>query len=407
MNYYILNTENIQTFLYNIPEIKTYFQNQSLNIEEIGDGNVNFVFIAKSSKTPSKALIIKQAVPYLRCAGEEFPLSKERMTFEIRALQSYEEFVPEYAPKIYHTDEQMSVVVMQYLDDHIIMRKGLIAQQYYPSFSEHISDFLAKTLFYTSSVYLQSVEKRNLMDRFNQNTELCKLTEDFVFTFAYMDHETNFIDPEMQEEAKKLFAEMDFRPNLLKLKYSFMTHNDALLHGDLHTGSIMINEQETFVIDPEFAFYGPFGFDIGALIANLINAYISQIYTTQNQTYMTWILQTIQEIYEKFETKFLTLWNTEAESSLITPGFINTPHLETFKKDFMHHIFQESIGFAGAKIARRVFGIAGVEEIRGIEDPQIRKKASLHALKTGLFLIQNYNTFENSDQLIKTIKELS
>ena len=51
-----------------------------------------------------------------------------------------------------------------------------------------------------------------------------------------------------------------------KLKEGFLTHAQALIHGDLHTGSIMVTEEDTKVIDPEFAFYGPIGFDIGAVI---------------------------------------------------------------------------------------------------------------------------------------------
>ena len=47
-----------------------------------------------------------------------------------------------------------------------------------------------------------------------------------------------------------------------------MTAAEALIHGDLHTGSIMVNQDETKVIDPEFAFYGPMGFDVGLLLAN-------------------------------------------------------------------------------------------------------------------------------------------
>ena len=34
-----------------------------------------------------------------------------------------------------------------------------------------------------------------------------------------------------------------------------MNNAQALLHGDLHTGSIFANEQGVKVIDPEFAFY--------------------------------------------------------------------------------------------------------------------------------------------------------
>ena len=38
----------------------------------------------------------------------------------------------------------------------------------------------------------------------------------------------------------------------------------------------MACEASTYVIDPEFAFYGPMGFDIGALLANLLLAFYSQ-----------------------------------------------------------------------------------------------------------------------------------
>ena len=47
------------------------------------------------------------------------------------------------------------------------------------------------------------------------------------------------------------------------------------MHGDLHTGSIMASQPDEYgqadirVIDPEFAFFGPMGFDIGLFIANL------------------------------------------------------------------------------------------------------------------------------------------
>lgn len=407
MTYRILDTQSVKTFLLDIPEIKNYFDSEELQADEIGDGNVNFVFIVKSKTDPKKALIVKQAVPYLRCAGESFPLSRERMTFEIRALQEYEKLAPDYVPKIYYADEEMSIVVMEYLSDHIIMRKGLIEGTTYPLFSEHISDFLAKTLFFTSSLHLQSTEKRALINRFNANTQLCKLTEDFVFTFPYMSHETNHIDKQCEKEAKALFHDQSYKKNLLTLKYIFMTQTDALLHGDLHTGSIMLNQTETYVIDPEFAFVGPFGFDIGALIANLINAYISHEHTDRNRAFQDWILQTIEEIYTKFEMKFLDLWKRQQESALILPGFTDDATTEAFQKEFMQNIFTQSVGFAGCKIARRVFGIAGVEEIRGIEDDRTRKEASMHALRTGIGLIKSYREIKTVQQLCNYIKESS
>jgi 5-methylthioribose kinase len=404
MSYKILTIDTVKAYILNISEIKSYLEEGAITIDEIGDGNVNFVYMVRNIDT-QKSLIVKQAVPYLRIAGEGFPLSRERMNYEIRALQFYEALVPNLVPKIHYADESMSLVIMENLSEHIIMRKGLIETTYYPNFAEHISTFLAETLFYSSSLYLNSTEKRALIDRFNSNTELCKLTEDFVFTLPYMEDETNEINPELVVEAKALFAENKFKKNVLKLKYIFMTQNDALLHGDLHTGSIMLNEKETYVIDPEFAFVGPFAFDIGALIANMINAYISHFYRSEDAHYQVWILESIKKIYTQFEEKFLALWLQHPNSALLKEGFMEQKELDEFKKDFMKNIFSQSVGFAGCKIARRVFGIAGVEDIRGIEDKQKRKEAELMALKVGKDLILNYETIYDVESLLNRLKK--
>ncbi|KAL2521173.1 Methylthioribose kinase-like [Forsythia ovata] len=56
----------------------------------------------------------------------------------------------------------------------------------------------------------------------------------------------------------------------------FCEKAQALLHGDLHTGCVMVTGESTQVIDLEFGFYGPMGFDIGAFIGNSILAYFAQ-----------------------------------------------------------------------------------------------------------------------------------
>ena len=402
MNYTILNSQNIISYLQNIECIKDYFKNDSLHVSEIGDGNLNFVFIIKSEQSPKKALILKQAVPYLRCVGEEYPLSRERMTFEIRALLKQSELTPSLVPFIYDSSEEMSVLVMQFLDEHIIMRKGMIESIVYPDFSEHISTFLAQNLFKSSSLFLDSTCKRQLVDSFNKNVELCKLTEDFVFSFAFMEHESNDENAKNNETAKKLFEDMDFKRNVLKLKYKFMTQSDALLHGDLHTGSIMLNQKETFVIDPEFAFVGPFGFDIGALIGNLIMSYVSHIHVSKDEQYQKWILGTIEEILMKFEEKFLAQWSEVDESALHVKGFMSQEELKSFKKGFMKNILKDSVGFAGCKMARRMFGIAGVEDIRAIEDKTTRDVAEAHVLEIAKNFVKNYEKVES----IKDIREM-
>jgi 5-methylthioribose kinase len=43
--------------------------------KEIGDGNINYVFVVEG---PAGAVIVKQGMPYVRCVGEDWPLSQAR-----------------------------------------------------------------------------------------------------------------------------------------------------------------------------------------------------------------------------------------------------------------------------------------------------------------------------------------
>ncbi|NOQ30775.1 MAG: S-methyl-5-thioribose kinase [Helicobacteraceae bacterium] len=408
MAYKILDVNSVVEHIINIKEIKEFFLDDELSVKEIGDGNLNYVYLVSSIVDSTKAMIVKQAVPYLRCVGEEFPLSRERMTYEIRALSKFKEIATNEVPLIYHSSEEMSLLIMQYLDDHTILRYGLMEQNSYANFADHISTYLASTLFFTSSLYLQSSEKRSLINEFNSNTELCKLSEDFVFTFAFMKNETN--DQENVKDnllAKKLFEDMAFKEKILDLKYRFMTQNDALVHGDLHTGSIMLNENETYVIDPEFAFVGPFGFDIGALVANLCSSYVHHHFVTQNDEFKIELLETIKNILEMFSEKFYTLWCAHKNSALLVDGYIDEQTQESFKRKFIKNIIKDSVGFAGAKMARRVFGVAGVEEIRGIKDKTTRAKAEEMIIDIAREFVMSYENIEKIEQVIEIIKEKS
>lgn len=404
MEYYVLNNEKVRDYIKNTPELKAILGDEALSVEEVGDGNLNYVYIIKSSKNK---LILKQAVPFLRIAGEGWPLSRERMNYEIRAMHYYGETVPSAIPQVYYANEAMSLMVMHFLDEHLIMRKGLINGVIYPKFSEHITDFMAATLFKSSSLYLSGEVKRHLMDRFNTNTELCKITEDFVFTFPFMPHHSNNINLTMEAEHKQLQEDIEFKTQMLKLKYLFMTQSDALLHGDLHTGSIMLNQNETYIIDPEFAFFGPFGFDIGAIIANLLQSYVSHFERSKDSEYQKWLLETVEDIFKMFEAKFLSYWKHSGESGLLIDGYGDEQVISAFKKQFMQMIFRQSVGFAGAKMARRLFGIAGVEDIEGIEDMDARTRVKKHSLAIAKRFVKEYERIENIKELISIIKEES
>ncbi|HRW11481.1 MAG TPA: S-methyl-5-thioribose kinase, partial [Caldilineaceae bacterium] len=137
-----------------------------ITASEVGDGNLNTVYILESVSQSGRGIVIKQALPYLRILGEDWKLTRERIRFETESLRLYNEHAPGLAPAIYDYDDEMSLVAMEYLSNHLIMRKALVERQRLPHFADHISTFLANTLFYTSDLYLTGLEKKTLQARF-------------------------------------------------------------------------------------------------------------------------------------------------------------------------------------------------------------------------------------------------
>ncbi|MBC7814582.1 MAG: phosphotransferase, partial [Burkholderiales bacterium] len=174
----------------------------------------------------------------------------------------------------------------------------------------------------------------------------------------------------------------------------FMTQAQCLIHGDLHTGSIMVNQTETYVIDPEFAFYGPMAFDIGAVIANLFLSYASHEVRSkdpdQRADFRQYLTDTIIDVWQVFKREFQPI--------LEQTDSVNMPH--GYRSGYTLRLLQDVAGFAGCKMMRRVIGLAGVEDIRGIEDVHERAIAGSLALNMAHALIMKRGYFYSMDDIV-------
>ncbi len=407
MGYNVLTKELIPDYLKSVEAMGQIFSSlDTLDIEEVGDGNLNFVYKISNKEKPTETIVLKQAVPYLRCVGDSWPLSRERMNFEIMALEKHNELYPECVPDVYHADKEMSIVIMQNLNQHKILRGEMNEGNIFPKLADHVSSFLARTIFYTSDWYMDSAEKKDAVRKFI-NKELCDLTEKFIFTHPFYKSETNSYSPDLTpEDLAIIHADKDLRVEVSRIRHRFMNNTDCLLHGDFHTGSIMVNENESYVIDPEFAFYGPAGFDPGLFIGNMLLAYVAHSYRqpallkNDSSDYQTWILETTKNTWNQFVKKYDALWKDHIEKSNDEfwnyEGGINDHALLRQKE--IARIFRDAIGIAGCVMIRRTLGIAKVSDIADIKDTKARAELDRHALKIGRELIMKHeqvHTIEN------------
>ena len=369
-------------------------------VREVGDGNLNLVFIVEG---PRNGVVVKQALPYVRLVGESWPLSLRRSFFEHQALTAQARLVPQHVPRVFHFDEGLALIVMAYLKPHIILRKGLIRGIVYPRLAEHMATFIAGTLFGTSDLGQPAADKKRQVALFCANTDLCRITEDLVFTDPWRVAEANrWTSPQLDATAVAVRTDGPWKRAAQELKLEFLGNAQAMIHGDLHSGSIMVTEAETFAIDPEFAFYGPMGFDIGALIGNLYLAFFAQsgheARPGERDAYRQWILETAEAVWQLFERRFRTLWDTAHAGDAFLPALFADGGPATLKPAqdaYMRRLFVDSLGFAGAKMTRRILGLAHVEDIESIADSDLRATCEKRALKLARFLMVERASFSD------------
>ena len=182
------------------------------------------------------------------------------------------------------------------------------------------------------------------------------------------------------------------------LRNNFMNNAQALLHGDLHSGSIFINENGIKVIDPEFAFYGPMGYDIGNVIGNLFFAWAyAEIQDTKNTKFIEWITSTIEQVLDLSMTKIKELLTANVKLPLY-----NSIFLEKYVKS----IREDSIGYAGTEIVRRTVGDSKVQEIYALEDLEKVKRIERLLTLFGTDLIKNRTIYDTGKELTNSFKRM-
>jgi 5-methylthioribose kinase len=413
-NYRILREADLRDHLAQIPAVAAQLGGAPAgwSISEVGDGNLNLVFIVKGA---TGGLAVKQALPYVRLVGESWPLPLSRAHYEYLALTEQARLAPGLVPAIVHHDEMLALTAMELLEPHIIMRKGLIGATLYPRFVEDITTFMARMLFFTSDLALSAAEKKQGIAAFAGNHALCKITEDLIFTDPYREAEQNrWTSPWLDKLAASFREDMEAHVAISRLKLKFMSQPEAMIHGDLHTGSIMVTESETRVIDPEFAFYGPMAFDVGAIIANLIMAYLAspghERTPGERRAFEEWLVEIIEKVWTEFERKFLELWRTEARGDAYPASLFVGPsgalHLEAERQRNMDQLFRDTVGFAAAKIIRRILGLAHNIDFEWIEDAKLRAVCEARSLRLAHAMLTDAKSFANIAAVTTMAREL-
>ncbi|MBA0160273.1 S-methyl-5-thioribose kinase [Pectobacterium versatile] len=366
--------------------------------EEIGDGNLNLVFKIKDEAGISR-VIVKQALPYVRCVGESWPLTLDRARIEAETLLTHARFCPQHTVTVLYHDPELAVMVQEDLSDHRIWRSELVNGADYPQAAAQLGEYLVQTLFHTSDFYQHPHEKKAAVSQFT-NPELCQITEDLFFTDPYIDHERNQFDAALTPDVHALREDRALKLAVAGLKHRFLSKAEALLHGDIHSGSIFVAEGRLKAIDAEFGFYGPIGFDAGTAIGNLLLNYCGLpglLAPREAAAGRERRLEDIRTLWQTFSARFMALSESESrDPALAESGYAAL---------FLQQVWRDVVGYCGTELIRRTIGLAHVADLDSIQETEARLACQRHAISLGRTLVLAAPHIADVDALLARVRQ--
>jgi 5-methylthioribose kinase len=372
--YEILSRETVEAYVRSRPDLVDRLEPGPISVRDVADGNMNSVFVVRTAQS-RPGLVIKQALPWVRVHGEGWPMTPERAVSEDRGLRVFREIAPEATPELYGFDRERYAIAMEDLGNLRVWRDALNAGEANEWAAASMGRFVARIAFHTSELGMDAAACRSLRQE-AVNDVLCRITEDLVLTEPFIEHEHNRHHPGIGELVDEVRSDGRLLEEVAHLKHIFMTHGEALIHGDLHTGSVMAGPGRAVAIDPEFCFYGPVGFDLGALWANFVISSARARVLRRPAEFQVAVDGMLAASWQAFCDELRSLWPTGADP------FFRPRYVERY----LRTVFSEALGFAGAKATRRMIGYAHVADIETLEDPQ-RATASGAVLRVARRLI--------------------
>lgn len=363
-----------------------FFGPQELTCREIGDGNINYIYRV-AAIDGSKSLIVKHAEDTTRSTGSKTSTDRNRIEAEI--LEIERALSPSHVPEIYLYDPVMCCVIMQDIGDHENLRYALLERKTYPTLADDIASFMAETLIRTSDLILTPEEKKKRTGRF-LNPAMCDITERLVLSDPFRDpngHNRIFPGNEAFVQ-REIYDDEALCLEGAKLKFLFQTKAQSLIHGDLHSGSIFVKPGSTMVLDPEFAYYGPAGYDVGNVMAHFVFAWANTQITEQDpavkQSYQGWLEECLCRTLDGFSRHSEAILLADCHDPMFqSPDFIRW---------FIRDILKDTAGFAGTELLRRVVGCAKFNFIENVADPDARIRVERLSIRVAKALIMGRET---------------
>ncbi|HTF52410.1 MAG TPA: S-methyl-5-thioribose kinase [Pseudonocardia sp.] len=354
----VLTADSVPGYVAGRAALRGLVDPETVVASEVGDGNLNLVF--RCADAAGRRLVLKQALPYVRLVGPEWPMTVARAAREANAIRAHSALSDDVL-RLIDFDEARHVLALQDLSDHEVFRTRLNEAGPHADVVERLTEYVADVAFGTSFLALGEEEFRRRAAA-AINPELCAITENLILTEPYLGAARNSVRPALEPQLAALQADADWVAAAMEMKHRYLSCQEVLLHGDLHTGSVFVRGSgaglSVKAFDPEFAWYGPVGFDLGLLWANMLFAGVRAAALGQPDRARS-LLRTVECGWTRFAARMWQRW----------PGRLAPARYpDAFLARWLPEIKRDAFGFAGCEAARRTIGLAKVSDLESLDD---------------------------------------
>lgn len=235
-------------------------------LSKIGDGNMNYTVRVN---TNFRSLVVKQARPWVEKYPQfDAPVSRSFCEAEFYREVSKFSGIRSRMPELLFYDDTSHILVFSDLFDAIDL--GSVYQDENSIDRNHLEaaiDWLSA---------LHGV-KRPSSCKGDNNLLMRKLNYEHIFDFPFRENngfDLNQVQNGLEELAQPIRSNQNLVKRIKELghKYYLSPHEEVLLHGDFFPGSWLSKDEQLFIIDPEFMFYGQKEWDLSTLVAHIVLA---------------------------------------------------------------------------------------------------------------------------------------
>ncbi|HCM86024.1 MULTISPECIES: phosphotransferase [Enterococcus] len=345
------------------------------------DGYLNYLYTLKQG---NQTYIVKHSKKTISSGISLAPIDPKRNYLEYMTYQLRAGLAPQMVPETYFADPAAHLFIMEDLSYLTVLRFALCRGEQFPRLGKQVGEYLAQTHLATSKMKL-SADYWYALKNYFKNSDMRVIITDFILKPP---PRNNTQKTAYQEATLDILAaileDVEVKNDWETLIERISSEDDCLIHGDFHSSNVFVSQTSFKVIDMEYTMTGPFSYDIGYFLANILSQYAG-FSIRGDATMCSFLLQVIKDVYKTYFDYF-------------------SDHVAGNHQERFIEIFQDSLGYLAMANINRIANLGEFPDFDSLGEPQAIFLAKGLSMMLAQTLLQKRKQLETTEEVYELIQ---